>query len=662
MGDVAVWGDFEVHFDQVLGRGGMGTVYKARQISLDRWVAVKVLETSRAPDPSLAQGFLEKFHQEARALAKIQDPRIVTILQAGESDNRCWFAMELIEGQTVEERLSSDGALPEREAARVAAEVARALDAALREGIIHRDVKPANIFLCRDGSVKLGDFGLARSAEFTRTRLTDANAVACTPAYASPEQAEARRCDHRSDIYSLGCVLYEMVTERPPFQGDSNMEILFKQSSEPPLYPRLLNPKLSLALEALILRCLQKDPNDRYPGYGDLIRDLQPAAPVAPSPEWLWPAAAAAGAALFGLILAAVYTTEAPSPPSPPVVRAPLEVPRKPPPPVAPPPEAKPIVAPPPPKPEPKEPDLLEWLRTYKPSGEELSQLDTFYESGAWPTLPFPARFAVEEKADHEDWPLDEALRRLEGDPAIGLLLPGIVRRESRALVAALEHGKTGPDPALDPWLETLCSKALADLRRERAAFEAGEEELFAKYAGTWAWKRRLREIHREFRADARKEVPLDGWEFTRVPRPQEDSSWKGGILQDPTASSTLQRTLAHRGWQVDFSFRSGKGAEDPAFFVIPWPVPKSLTYALVRFRGRECALLRRSGKKVETLAKVEVPEADHHALAFIPRGERTIIYCDGEVLSVEKGELDRVIRLSVQRGEARIRRVEFRP
>ena len=217
MDTIAVWGDFEIHFDGVLGRGGMGSVYRAWQRSVGRWVAVKVLHTPPSVDPDLQKGFLQKFQIEIQALARLHDPRIITILQAGENDGRLWFAMELMDGETVEQRLTGHGAFDEEEAARIGIEVARALDAALRQKIVHRDVKPANIFLLRDGSVKLADFGLARSAEMARTKLTDLHAVACTPEYASPEQADGRPADHRSDLYSLGCVLYEMVTERPPF-------------------------------------------------------------------------------------------------------------------------------------------------------------------------------------------------------------------------------------------------------------------------------------------------------------------------------------------------------------------------------------------------------------------------------------------------------------
>src|SRR6185436_21119062 len=250
-----VWGDFEIHFDGLLGRGGMGSVYRAWQRSVGRWVAVKVLNSTPSVDPELQKGFLQKFQIEIQALARLTDPRIVTILQAGENDGRVWFAMELMDGETVEKRLSDRGAFDEEEAARIGIEVARALDAALRQGIIHRDVKPANIFLLKDGSVKLADFGLARSAELAKTRLTDLKAVACTPEYASPEQAEGGPTDHRSDLYSLGCVLYEMVTERPPFAGESQMATLYKHASEPAPSARLLNPQVSPEFEAVLKRC-----------------------------------------------------------------------------------------------------------------------------------------------------------------------------------------------------------------------------------------------------------------------------------------------------------------------------------------------------------------------------------------------------------------------
>lgn len=333
---LAVWGDFEIHFDGLLGRGGMGSVYRAWQRSVGRWVAVKVLHSNPTVDPELQKGFLQKFQVEIQALARLNDPRIVTILQAGENDGRLWFAMELMDGETVEKRLTDRGAFDEEEAARIGIEVARALDAALRQKIVHRDVKPANVFLLRDGSVKLADFGLARSAELARTRLTDIDAIACTPDYASPEQADGRPTDHRSDLYSLGCVLYEMVTERPPYAGESQMATLVKHSTEPTPSPRVLNPKVSVEYEQVVRRCLEKDPADRFQSYPELIDALLPptepmiqaARPVrsVESPrEWLWPAAAAAGLTLLAIILLAIFTAEAPTAPAEAHVTAPRE-------------------------------------------------------------------------------------------------------------------------------------------------------------------------------------------------------------------------------------------------------------------------------------------------------------------------------------------------
>ncbi|HYE98478.1 MAG TPA: serine/threonine-protein kinase, partial [Planctomycetota bacterium] len=319
----AVWGDYEVFLDEVLGRGGMGCVYRARQISLGRDVAVKVLDFSNLSDPGLARGFVERFQVEVRALARLNNPRIVTILQAGHDDGRFWFAMELLDGPTLEQRLERGGPVPEREARRVGSEVARALEAAHRAGIIHRDVKPANIFLLADGRVKLADFGLARSEALMRTRLTEAGAMTCTPAYASPEQVEGRPMDHRGDIYSLGCVLYEMVTQRPPFLADSAVETLMKHRTDRPPSSRLLNPSTTQDYEAVVARCLEKNPEDRWPSYDALVEALEaglsgsarlsaPARVPVPPPvrRWSWPGglAAAAGAAAFALLLAVVYS------------------------------------------------------------------------------------------------------------------------------------------------------------------------------------------------------------------------------------------------------------------------------------------------------------------------------------------------------------------
>lgn len=333
VGSDVVWGDFEVRFDRLLGRGGMGCVYLARQISLDRPVAVKVLETSGAPDVHLAEGFLQKFKVEIAALAKLNDPRIVSIIQAGENDGRCWFAMELLEGRTLEARVGDVELLRESEARRIGAELARALGAAWKAGIVHRDVKPANVFLLKDGGVKLADFGLARSPGLARTRLTDAGAFACTPAYASPEQIDGKATDHRSDIYSLGCVLYEMLTQRPPFVSESHLDALSKHLFQTPAPMRDLNPAISADFEEITARCLAKDPADRWEDYAELADALERPRPT-PPPAPLRPEqprrsralsyAALTGLALFGWILTQVFGAE--PAPEPQALVAPVEL------------------------------------------------------------------------------------------------------------------------------------------------------------------------------------------------------------------------------------------------------------------------------------------------------------------------------------------------
>lgn len=377
MSERVVWGDFEVDFGALLGKGGFGAVYRGRQRSLDRPVAVKVLDTSRAPSEEFERGFLEKFEAEAKAIARIRDPRIITVYQAGRNDGRCWYAMELIDGETVDDRLSKRGMFPEAEAVRVALDVARALAAAWREGIVHRDVKPGNIFVLKDGGAKLGDFGIARSSGAPPSRLTEANALVATPTYCSPEQGMGEACDHRSDLYSLGVVLFEMVTERPPFTGDGLMELLYKHTLEAPPSPRELNPALSEGLEAVILRCLAKEPGERYPTYEALVADLEAvAAGREPGDEgrgarggrvgaFLW-ITAVAGLVLFGLLLRSVHAETYRERPVVAVAPDVIVAPEPPPPAGAPPPAPSP-----PPAPVPEVVPLAKRLDEYRPSDSE---------------------------------------------------------------------------------------------------------------------------------------------------------------------------------------------------------------------------------------------------------------------------------------------------
>jgi tRNA A-37 threonylcarbamoyl transferase component Bud32 len=279
------WGDFEIDTSDVVGRGGTAVVYAARQVSLDRPCVVKVFEAPRR-EPELQAELGRRFQNEARLVAKLRDSRIVQVYAAGEHDGRLWIAMERVDGETLETRLRAGASFPEPEVRRVAAELARALRAALASHqVVHRDLKPANVFLGRGGEVKLSDFGLARVLDKPGDRITQAGTVMGTPEYLAPEAIRGGPADHRADIYALGCLAYELAAQLPPFDGETHVDLFFKHVHERPTPPRDLVPELSEALNGLILRCLEKDPADRYQDYDSLLRDLETAAPATPAPK-----------------------------------------------------------------------------------------------------------------------------------------------------------------------------------------------------------------------------------------------------------------------------------------------------------------------------------------------------------------------------------------
>jgi tRNA A-37 threonylcarbamoyl transferase component Bud32 len=249
-----------------VGRGGMGVVYKARQAGTNRTVAVKLL---RADDPVGAARLLA----EARAAARLDHIGIVPIYEVGEHAGRPFLAMAFVAGTSLAARLAS-GPLPPREAARVARDAARAVQHAHENGVIHRDLKPGNILLEPDGRVRVTDFGLAkRSGEET---LTADGAVLGTPAYMPPECAAggAPAAGPTADVYGLGAVLYALLTGRPPFAGPTPLDTLRRVAEDDPVRPRLLNPLADRGLEAVCLKCLEKDPAHRYPSARELAADL----------------------------------------------------------------------------------------------------------------------------------------------------------------------------------------------------------------------------------------------------------------------------------------------------------------------------------------------------------------------------------------------------
>jgi serine/threonine-protein kinase len=252
-----------------IGRGGMGVVYEAEQISLHRRVALKVL-----PTPYSGALEMARLRREAQAAAQFEHPHIIPIYEVGEHHGQPFFSMRLIEGGSLAKRLEA-GPLPEREAAQLLIPVCRAMAAAHRGGLIHRDLKPSNILLDREAGPMIADFGLARFAE--SPLLTASDSIIGTPGYMPPEQAgrQGRAMSPSGDIYGLGSILYHMLTGRPPFQGSSPMETVLMVLEDDPLPPRLINPRIHPDLEAITLRCLQKQSARRYPTADALADDLE---------------------------------------------------------------------------------------------------------------------------------------------------------------------------------------------------------------------------------------------------------------------------------------------------------------------------------------------------------------------------------------------------
>ena len=291
LGDTTVFND-RYEIQTRLGRGGMADVYLARDRLLERRVAVKVLFPEFATDPS----FVARFRREAQAAANLTHPNIVAVYDWGQQGGTYFIVMEYVNGRTLADVLRAEQKLPAARAANVAAEVAAALGFAHRNGVVHRDVKPGNILVTETGDVKVADFGIARVANAgTDAGLTQAGSVMGTAAYFSPEQAQGAVPDPRSDLYSLGIVMYEMVGGRPPFSGENPVSIAYKQVHEPPPRLRNLTPDVPVAYEAIVAKLLAKNPAARYASADDLRLDLTRFRD-GQRPEALVQAAAAAGA------------------------------------------------------------------------------------------------------------------------------------------------------------------------------------------------------------------------------------------------------------------------------------------------------------------------------------------------------------------------------
>ncbi len=261
-------GDYELLSE--LGRGGMGVVYRARQISLGREVAVKMV--LRGQLASMAD--VARFRAEASAAARLDHPGIVPVYEVGECDGRPFFSMKYVAGYTLAQKLA-EGPMPPREAATLLREVCQAVHYAHQQGVLHRDLKPSNILIDENGRPHVTDFGLAKQVADAAS-LTKTGAVLGTPAYMAPEQAAGNRgqVGPASDVYSLGTILYHMLTGRPPFQAASPLDTVLLVLEQDPPPPRLLNPKADRDLEMIALHCLQKPPDLRYPTAAALADDL----------------------------------------------------------------------------------------------------------------------------------------------------------------------------------------------------------------------------------------------------------------------------------------------------------------------------------------------------------------------------------------------------
>ena len=253
-----------------LGDGGMAKVFLASDNSLGREVALKVLREQYADD----EEFVERFRREAISAATLNHPGIVQVYDRGRAaDGSFYIAMEYVPGGTLKEHIRAKGALAPREAAEIASRVADALALAHEHGIVHRDIKPQNVLLTASGEAKVSDFGIARAAS-TKT-MTQTNSVLGTLAYMSPEQVRGERVGPASDLYSLGVVLYEMLTGELPYRGEDPIATAMKHLEEPPRNPREVNPAVSQELGALVVKLLAKDPQDRYASAASLSEDLR---------------------------------------------------------------------------------------------------------------------------------------------------------------------------------------------------------------------------------------------------------------------------------------------------------------------------------------------------------------------------------------------------
>jgi serine/threonine protein kinase len=265
-----IGGRYEV--EDLVGTGGMSSVYRARDNVLERQVALKILHDHFSSDPE----YVERFRREARAIARLNHPNIVTVIDRGELGRHQFIVFEHVAGENLKDVVRRRGALPVDEAVAVTMQIARGLAFAHEHGVVHRDVKPQNVLIDENGTAKVTDFGIARSID-PGEGLTETGTVLGTSGYIAPEQASGRRVDSRSDQYSLGVVLYELLTGEPPYSGDNVMAVAMKHLHEPVPRVRERRRDVPASVEAIVSRAMAKQPENRFPTTDDMVAALEAA-------------------------------------------------------------------------------------------------------------------------------------------------------------------------------------------------------------------------------------------------------------------------------------------------------------------------------------------------------------------------------------------------
>ena len=252
-----------------IGNGGMATVYKSRDHVLNRNVAVKVLKEEFTTDAE----FVKRFNIEAQSAASLTHPNIVSIYDVGSEDDIHYIVMELVQGKTLKEIIMDEGVLPWKWTVNIAIQIASALEVAHRNNIVHRDIKPHNIIITEDGTAKVTDFGIAKAV--SNSTITSFGSTIGSVHYFSPEQARGGYTDAKSDLYSLGVVMYEMLTGKVPFDADTPVSIALKHMQEKAIEPKVINPTIPDSINKIIIKAMEKEPNLRYISATEMLNDLK---------------------------------------------------------------------------------------------------------------------------------------------------------------------------------------------------------------------------------------------------------------------------------------------------------------------------------------------------------------------------------------------------